>query len=245
MVIFLSVLRMDTCRAASKKNKYPHTTTITGSLMVTNEAYGITLGSLTPDPDYAEISEFIKTRGQSTIENPAYNKLSTITEQDFSPGEEGGAAEVRLTRNEAYEDSRQSEPDNDSSSYTEQDFSPGEKGGAAEVRLTTNEAYEDGRQSEPDNDSSSYTEQDFSPGEKGGAAEVRLTTNEAYEDGRQSEQDLSPGEEGGAAEVRLTRNEAYEDSRQSGPDDDSSSESAYTYIHNTEADDTYEDASSF
>ena len=105
-------------------------TTLTELQTEKNEAYG-KLVEATPTSDYVYVegSELPDTAcGLPISQNPAYGKVPTRAEddQDYYVNEGmGGAAEVRITRNEAYGTSRQPRSDNGTSTENETHINTG------------------------------------------------------------------------------------------------------------------------
>ena len=96
-------------------------TTLTELQTDKNEAYGkLTEATPTSDYDYVRSSELSDTARGLPI--PAYGEVPTRAEDDqdyYADEGMGRAAEVRMTRNEAYRTNRQSRIDNDTSTENE------------------------------------------------------------------------------------------------------------------------------
>ena len=108
----------------------PINTTLTELQTKENEAYGpLTEATPTSDYDYIRGSELPDTaRGRPISPNPSYGKVPTRVEddQDYYVNEGmGGAAEVRMTRNESYGTSKQSRSDSDTSTENETHINTG------------------------------------------------------------------------------------------------------------------------
>ena len=114
---FSPALSLVTYRGPTEEHLPPINMTGTELQTEKNEAYRkLSMSTPTTDYDYVRASELPDTaRGLPVSQNPAYGKVSTRAEddQDYYVNEGmGGAAEVRMTKNEAYGTSRQARSDN-------------------------------------------------------------------------------------------------------------------------------------
>ena len=121
---------MVTYRRPTEENTSAINTTLTKLQTEKNEAYGkLVEATPTSDYDYVRGSELPDTAcGLPISQNPAYGKVPTRAEddQDYYVNEGmGGAAEVRMTRNEAYGTSRQPRSDNGTSTENETHINTG------------------------------------------------------------------------------------------------------------------------